>query len=181
MKKLILLSAFLSSAFFFSQGKLHLQNYTPNFIEYSLIKSNQGNPAGNCTPTLQSGPGLSVLNFSTSTSVAVEALYEINVNSSNTFNAAYPDTPLISQWVLNSNFASPNNLPASPVPPIFSNVTEWNLIKFGVKDQSGTAIGGYYSLGYFCGNPTPITSLDPSAVISGSFFTFGGDNWIVFF
>ncbi len=181
MKKLILLAAFFSS-FCISAQDLYIQNYTDTVIQFVVWRLDPTNVAGNCSPNLQSASagGMSTLTYAPVTnSVPSEAYYYENINTSNTFNASYPNTPLIDSWTYDSNYATPYTLPSNPVPAAFIAGSKWGGIKLGVQDQFGNNIGGYYSLGLNCGSTTPNTSF--SGVIQGSYFQFGGADWYVLF
>jgi len=185
MKKLLLLATGFVSYFTFAQG-LHIQNTTPYNIEYTIWKSNQSSIGTGCTPLIESKPatgGLPVLPFSPSPgSVTVEAYYDGNVNLSNTFNPTYPDTPLINGWMLNGSMYNLSATPPQLVPVIFSNVTTWAAMKFSVNNPGGGSIGGY-TLGLGCGSPIAlnVSSANPATPFNGTYFTFGGDTWIVLY
>lgn len=182
MKKLFLLAAALVSYTISAQATNHLyiQNYSKHYVEYVVWKSNQANVVGGCSPSLQSSPSgsISKLNFSPNPGITpTEAFYDNNVNKSNTFNPAYPDTPLVDHWSVNGSY------PASPLPiPAVINTAapQWSGIKFGIQDQMGTNIGGWYSLGQACGGAlTSDLSANPNAVVNAKWFTLGGSTWIV--
>jgi len=120
------------------------------------------------------------LSYSTNPGVlSTDALHQFNVNTTFSANPAFPTTPIIGAWVLNdiNTYTAP-----APILNTFSNVTTYHGVKFGVQDINGVNIGGYYSLGQECGGPIiPDLSYNPSAVIGGSFFSFGGANWMILF
>lgn len=183
MKKLLLLASFAVS-FCVSAQDLNIQNYTDTVIQYVVWRLNPLNTSVNCiSPYLQSSSsvtGMSTLTYSTSPGlVPVEALYSGNINTSNTFNPLFPQTPLIDTWTLDSNYANPYTLPSNPVPAAAISGSKWGGIKLGVQDQAGNNIGGYYSLGYSCGSPTALATF--SGVINGTFFEVGGATWIVLY
>ncbi|MFP3592037.1 hypothetical protein [Chryseobacterium sp. SIMBA_038] len=183
MKKLLLLATFAIS-FCASAQDLYIQNYTDTVIQYVVWRLNPLNTSGNCiSPYLQSSSsvtGLSTLTYSTSPgAVSVDAFYSGDINTSNTFNPFYPQTPLIDTWTLDSNYSSPYTLPSNPVPAAAISGSKWGGIKLGVQDQSGNNIGGYYSMGYFCGSPTAVAGF--SGVINGTFFEAGGATWMVLY
>lgn len=186
MKKTFLFAAALVSCCLSAQstGDFYIQNYSPHYIEFTLLRSNLG--SSNCNPTLEprsTSNGLMKLSYSTNPGVtSTDALYGTNVNTTFAPNATYPATPLIGSWIVNSNYASPYTA-TTPVPPTFNLVTTYHGMKFGVQDVSGTNIGGYYFMGQTCGSTTIITDLSayPSPVVNGSYFTFGGATWAVLF
>lgn len=181
MKKLLLLAAGFAS-YFASAQNLNIQNYSPYNISYTIWKSNQSSVATGCNPGIESkllSGALPVLPFSPSPgAVSVDAYYQGNVNTSNTFNPSYPNTPLIDGWMLNGTLY---NIATTPIPPIFSTVTSWTGIKF-MADIPGGGTAGGYSLGLGCGTviATNVSSPNPSTPFNGTFFTFAGDTWIVF-
>lgn len=185
MKKIFLLTAFIASFFASAQDGLYIQNYKDVIIEYTIWKSNYTSTTGNCSPNIQSNTALSVLGpVSSSTTGVVEAFYEDNVNTANTFNPAYPDTPLINNWVVNSDYLNPYPLPSNPVPAALWGASKWAGIKFGVKNTSGVAIGGYYTMHMGCGTSNPaITDLSgyTNPAVNGTIFTVGGATFIVLF
>lgn len=181
MKKLILLAAFFSS-FCISAQDLYIQNYTDTVIQFVVWRLNPSNLAGNCSPNLQStsSGGLSTLTYApVANTVPSEAYYYGDINTSNTFNPSYPSTPLIDAWTYDNNYSTPYTLPSNPVPTAYITGSQWGGIKLGVQDHFGNNIGGYYSLGHFCGSTTPITAF--SGVIQGSYFQFGGADWYVLY
>ena len=189
MKKIFLLAAAFVSFSLSAQSlpPVYIQNYTPNYVEFTLNKSNLGNVGGGCTPTLESRDAINdllKLGFTNNPSVSIDANYDGNVNNTFAFNTAVPTTPQVGRWVLNSNFAAPFTAPAG-VLTTFSTATTWTGIKFGIKDQSGVNTGGYYYLGQFCGSSTVISDLTgvvvPSNMSGGAFFTAGGATWIVIY
>lgn len=191
MKKLLLLGAFVASYCISAQsppsGTLYIQNYTPYYVEYHLIKSNLGSPTTGCTPLLEARDAtnnLLKLAYTNDPSVSIDASYDKNVNNTFGFNAAVPVTPQVGRWVLNSNYAAPYTAPA-PILATFSNFTTWTGIKFGVQDQSGVNAGGYYFMGQFCGTTTVISDLAgnviPPSMGGATLFTVGGATWVVIF
>jgi len=186
MKKLLLLAVIFISCGLSAQtspGDLYIQNYTPHYIEYFIWRSNLSNPAGGCTPTLKpraTTGGLMKLSYSTNPgNLSTDALHQFNVNTTFSANPAVLTTPIIGAWILNdlNTYTAP-----APILNTFSNVTTYHGVKFGVQDINGVNIGGYYSLGQECGGPIiPDLSYNPSAVIGGSFFSFGGANWMILF
>lgn len=188
MKKLLLLAGFLVSYCFSAQapGSIFIQNYTKNNIEYVISKLNLPNTAGNCTPNLEarSAPnGLIKLPYTLDPNVPVEANYEANVNLGFAPHPTYTSTPLIGRVIINANYNPPFIVaPSAPIVP-FSAASTWSHIKFGVTDMSGTAIGGYYSMGQACGSTYPIPDLTgyTNPAVNGSFFTFAGATWIVLY
>ncbi|AZA52750.1 hypothetical protein [Chryseobacterium sp. G0201] len=191
MKKLLLLATFIASYCVSAQTPppppIYIQNYTPNYVEYNLIKSNLGSPTTGCTPNLEARTvtnNLLKLGYTNDPSVSIDANYDGNVNNTFAFNAAYPSTPQVGRWIANSNFAAPYYAPAG-VLNVFSNVTTWTGIKFGVQDQSGVNVGGYYFLGQFCGSTTVYSDLTgnviPPSMTDAVLFTVGGATWVVIF
>ncbi|WP_312392953.1 hypothetical protein [Chryseobacterium sp.] len=189
MKKLFLLAVIFISYGLSAQtnpGDLYIQNYTPHYIEYFIWRSNLSNTAGGCAPTLEpraaASGGLMKLSYSTNPgNTSTDALHRANVNTTFSPNPDVPTTPVIGAWILNQNYANPYTT-ASPILNTFSNVTSYHGVKFGVQDVNGVNIGGYYSLGQECGTPIiPDLSYNPSAVISGTFFAFGGANWMILY
>ncbi len=186
MKKLFLLAVLFISYGLSAQtnpGDLYIQNYTPHYIEYFIWRSNLSNTAGGCAPTLApraATGGLMRLSYSTNPGyTSTDALHEFNVNTTFSPSTAFPTTPVIGAWILNSTttYTAP-----TPILNTFSNVTSYHGVKFGVQDVNGVNIGGYYSLGQECGTPIiPDLSYNPSAVISGTFFAFGGANWMILY
>lgn len=186
MKKLFLLTAFIASYCISAQTDgLYIQNYSDTIIEYTIWKSNYASTTGNCSPNIQSNSALSVLGpASSSTTSVVEAFYEEDVNTANTFNPAYPSTPLINTWVVNSNYSNLYTLPGNPVPPALWMASKWAGIKFGVKNTSGVAIGGYYTMHFGCGTASPaITDLSgyTNPAVNATIFPVGGATFIVLF
>ncbi|AZA52748.1 hypothetical protein [Chryseobacterium sp. G0201] len=184
MKKLFLLTAFIASFWASAQDDLFIQNYTDTIIEYTIWKSNYTSTI-NCGPNIQANTSLSVLGPASSSPLGyVEAYYNQDVNTSNTYNPAYPDTPLINSWVVNADYLNPYNLPGNPVPTAFWMGSKWAGMKFGVKNTSGVAIGGYYTMHMGCGtaNP-PVLDLSGygSPAVNGTIFTVGGSTFIVLF
>jgi hypothetical protein len=187
MKKLSLLAGVFISYCLSAQSfpPVYIQNYTPNYVEFTVYKANLGNPGGGCSPNLESRDAtnnLLRLGFTNNPSVSTDANYDGNVNTTFAINPAVPTTPQIGRWILNSNFAAPFTAPAGPL-TTFSMATTWAGIKFGVQDQSGVNTGGYYFMGQPCGSSTIVSDLTgsviPSNMSGGSFFTAGGATWIV--
>lgn len=54
MKNLFLTFALSCFGLSFGQGALHIENYSPYKIAYTIWKSNNNNTAGNCEPILES-------------------------------------------------------------------------------------------------------------------------------
>jgi hypothetical protein len=58
---------------------VYIQNYTPNYVEFTLNKSNLGNVGGGCTPTLESRDAINdllKLGFTNNPSVSIDANYD---------------------------------------------------------------------------------------------------------
>ncbi|MFP3592041.1 hypothetical protein [Chryseobacterium sp. SIMBA_038] len=185
MKKLFLLTAFIASFFASAQDDLYIQNYTDTILEYTIWKSNYASTTGNCSPNIQANTSLSVLGPASSSPLGViEAYYTADVNTADTFNPTYPDTPLINSWVVNADYLNPYNLPGNPVPSSLWTAAKWAGMKFGVRDTSGVAIGGYYTMRMGCGPlDPPVTDLlgYGTPVVNGNLFTVGGSTFIVIF
>ncbi|KAA0129878.1 hypothetical protein FY557_03980 [Chryseobacterium sp. SN22] len=186
MKKLLLLAAGCMSYFTFAQG-LHIQNLSPYNIEFTIWKSNLGSPTTGCNPGIESKlfvGTVPILPASPNPGItAVEAYYDGNVNFSNTFNAAYPSTPLIDGWMFNGNHYNLGANPPQQIPVVFSSVTTWTGMKFSTSLPGGGTAGGY-TLNLGCGtNPSTVnvSSPNPSTPFNGTLFTFGGDTWIVLY
>lgn len=185
MKKLFLFAAFIVSYCLSAQTDgLYIQNYKDVIIEYTIWKSNYSTTTGNCSPNIQANTALSVLGPASSAGGVFEAFYNEDVNKASTFNPVYPNTPLINSWVVNADYLNPYNLPGNPVPSALWTASKWAGMKFGVKDTSGVAIGGYYTMHLGCGaaNP-PVTDLSGygTPVVDGAMFTLGGSTWVVIF
>lgn len=188
MKKMLLLAGLMVSYYFSAQasGSLFIQNYTKNNIGYVISKLNLGNTAGNCTPNLEarsSTNDLITLPYTLDPNVPVEANYESNLNLGFAPHPVYTSTPLIGRVIINGNYNPPFILsPTAPIVP-FSAASTWSHIKFGVTDMSGTAIGGYYSMGQGCGATSVISDLSgyTNPAVNGLFFTMGGATWVVLY
>ena len=61
MKKIIITIAFFISEVIFAQGTLHIFNYSPYAIDYTLVAQNIGNSTGNCLPSIESKPTNGIL------------------------------------------------------------------------------------------------------------------------
>jgi hypothetical protein len=187
MKKLLIMAAFIAFYCISAQGSVvHLQNYTPYILEHNIIKSNQTNTAGGCSPNWEGSSsitGLLVLSNSPSASTPVESYYEGDLNLSNTFNPLYPQTPKIDRWILNNDYSNPYILPGSTIPLSSSNAATYLGFKFGIKDPTtGTNIAGYFPIGYIgCGQPPVLDLSAYTTLIQASYFTFSGEEWVVFF
>ncbi|KMQ69783.1 hypothetical protein ACM39_01665 [Chryseobacterium sp. FH2] len=190
MKKLLLLAVIFISYHISAQtppaGSLFIQNYTPHFVGYVIWKSNMGSPATGCTPVLEARNiqnDLMMLAPAVNSSTPSEANYESNVNLGFAPNPTYPATPLIERVNINNNFNPPYNNTPSPIIATFSNLTTWTGMKIGITNTSGVNIGGYYFMGETCGSSTVATDLSayPNPVVNGSYFSFGGATWAVFF
>ncbi|WP_123912807.1 hypothetical protein [Chryseobacterium pennipullorum] len=181
MKKLLLMAGGLVSFGLSAQisGDLYIQNYTPHYVEYNIVRSNTASVTANCSPSIQSAPstGLSKLTYSTNPGVTpAQAYYSDNINTSNTFNASFPDTPLINGWSINTAPA------IFPVLPVLVAPTQWSGMKFGIQDTSGTNIGGFYWMGKSCGGPIVADlSSYTNAVVSGQYYTLGGASWFIIY
>lgn len=187
MKKLLAFIAFTVSCWMSAQGtKVHLQNYTPYILEYNLIKSDQTNASGGCSPIWEgssSVTGLMVLNNAPSASTPVEAFYESDLNLSNTFNPLYPQTTGIDRWVLDNDYLNPYILPGATIPLASSNAATSLGFKFGMKDPAtGTNVAGYFPIGYIsCGQPPILDLTAYTTLISGTYFTFADEEWVIFY
>ncbi|WP_267403579.1 MULTISPECIES: hypothetical protein [unclassified Chryseobacterium] len=186
MKKLFLSLAFILSYSISAQSNIYFQNYTPYIMEMSIFKTNQANVAGGCTPNWDgrnSITGLLPLKESpTGGATSTDAFYDSDLNLSNTFNPMYPQTPLIDRWILNADYANPYILPGSTIPA--SSLAAKDLgMKFGVKDPvTGTNVAGYFPLGYVnCGALPLLNTAAYTTLFNSSYFTFGGDEWVIFF
>lgn len=187
MKKIFLLVAFVAYYCVSAQGDVYLQNYTPYQVEFTLLKSDQTNISGGCTPRWDAGSsvtGLLLLKQAQVTGLtASEAYYKADLNQSNTFNSAYPLTPQIDTWILNGNTASPYVLPTSTIPYASGIAAKNTGFKFGLKDPAtGTNVAGYFPIGYQgCGVP----SINDISAYTNQYFatylTVGGVEWFVFF
>lgn len=96
----------------------------------------------------------------------------------------YPDTPLIDVWILNSVFTPPLYiLPSNPVPMGLSLITDWNGIKFEVRDAVTQSYLGGYDMYYPCSGTVKdsivTTGITPS--MSATMQKYGGDTWILFY
>jgi len=187
MQKLLMIGAFIASYCLSAQGtKVHLQNYTPYILEHNLIKSDQTNTAGGCSPIWEGSSsitGLLVLSNAPSAITPVESFYESDLNLSNTFNPLYPQTPGIDRWILNNDYSNPYVLPGATIPLSSSNAATSLGFKFGIKDPTtGTNVAGYFPIGYIsCGQP-PILDLSAyTTLIQASYFTFADEEWVVFY
>ncbi len=187
MKKLLALLAFTVSYCMSAQGtKVHLQNYTPYRLHYNIIKSDQTNTTGGCTPNWEgssSVTGLMILNEASSPSTPVEAYYESDLNLSNTYNPLYPTTTAIDRWVLNGDYLNPYILPGATIPLSSSYAATSLGFKFGVQDPvTGANIAGYFPIGYIsCGQP-PVSDLTAyTTLIAASYFTFADEEWVIFY
>lgn len=183
MKKLLLLATFAVS-YCVSAQDLFIQNYTDTILEYTIWKDNQANIGGGCQPNLESRDsvtGLSILGSTISSMEPREAFYKEDLTTTMTFNSFYPNTPLIDKWILNADFANPL-VPPNPALVAPSLASQWSGIKFGVRDLSGTAIGGYYTMAKFCGQPI-ISDLSAytNPAVNGTLFTAGGATWIIIY
>lgn len=187
MKKLLLLAAGLTSYFTLAQA-LHMQNLSPYNIEYTIWKSNLGSPGTGCTPLIESKlfvGNVPVLPASPNPGVtAVEATYDGNVNLSNNFNVAYPNTPLIDGWIFNGTHYNLGASPPQQIPVILSNVTTWTGSKFYLRTPAGAPIGGF-SMFIGCGGPANgspnVSSSNPVVPFNAITFMLGGDTWMVFY
>lgn len=170
MKKLILLMAFSASSFIFSQGKIHIFNYTPYSLSNSLIGSNA---TANCFPNvsgtnhpIQLPPGGSVT-------------YDGYRNSGSPYVF-----PPIETWGINSANGNSMILPhTSPVLDIYGANTTWQLNKFALDDPSGPIL--LYSgatIGTIGCNTTPITTVGGPGTpnpFQAFWFTSGGATYFI--
>lgn len=186
MKKILSIAAFITSYCISAQSAVNMQNYTGFQIEFSMHKSDRTNVSGGCSPIwdgTSTSTGLSILKESPiPMTTSADAYYPADLNKSNTFNPLYPSTPLIDRWIVDNNYTSPYFVPGSIIPASSLVATSMGM-KFGIRDPAtGLAMGGYFPFGSAqCGYP-PITDLSSQTnIINGSYFTFGGDEWLVFF
>lgn len=189
MKKLLLLAVFMVSYCFSAQapGSIFIQNYTKNNIGYVIWKSTLGSPSTGCTPNLEArntANDLIELPYTLDPNIPIQANYESNLNLGFVTHPVFASTPLIGRVIINGNYNPPFLFGPTAAIQVFSPLSTWTGIKLGVKDISGTAIGGYYTMGQTCGSSTIVDDLSvaySSPVINGKYFTMAGATWVVLY
>lgn len=153
MKKLLTLSAVLSSALFFAQGKLYLHNFT----DYNLaIRVKASNPAS-CVPAVAAS-----MNFPAQTQDVI-----------NNFNDSLP---YASYWTAQTTPGGPN-IPhdlstqgPSGLLTALSPLTQWNFLYYGARDPI-TNQPVYDTVNFYMGDPSlfPNCSEPGSTHIDGTY------------